>query len=114
MSQGPTTIDANHAIPDATITCQIALSDDYTIDEAQAALVSIAKCLNRLSGVALTKGTLSVANPITQAIIAASGNCETAAVHIAQVLDQRRQQSGIVSPSMMPGPMPVGGRGRSN
>lgn len=112
MSQGPTTIDSNHTIPDATITCQIALSDEYTIDEAQAALVQIAKCLNRLVGVALTKGSLSVANPITQAVIAASGNCETAAVHIAQMRQQQREQSGIVSPSMMPGPMPI--RGRSN
>lgn len=112
MSNGPNIIDAKLPIENATIVCQVALTDEYTIEEAQAALVSMAKCLNRLVGVALSKGTLSVANPVTQAVIAASGNCETAAVHIAQILDQRRQQSGIVSPSMMPGPIPM--RGRSN
>ena len=94
-------------IPEATIICQIALTDNYTILEAQEALTAITICLNRMAGVALTKRTLSMANPIMQSVLTASGNCETAAAQIAQIRQQQLEQSGIVTPSMRPGPIPI-------
>lgn len=109
----PTIINGTQAIPEATIIVNIALTDEYTIDEAQQALVTISVALNRMAGVALTKRSLSVANPIMQAVLSASGNCETAAVQIQQIRQQQREQSGIVQPGMVPIPMPNRG-GRSN
>lgn len=89
------------------IQLHVELYSGFTLEQAGQVFANIAGALNRMIGVGMATGEVTAANPITQQVFGASNALEQAFGMIQQALQQRREQSGIVTAMPIPPRGPI-------